>query len=199
MRRFAGNQEMEKNTMTTYRAPLALMLGTFAMFGCWQQLDQGASAGVTSVAVNTKDGLGAKFPEMTTTPAIGETAADNGDPSTFAANGCAKDEFDTQTALNTYCQNCHEGGSNGNFQGVADIMTLVNKPASAKYPAGTMFIVPGDPANSLIFKRITALEMPPPTSDVTNPIPHPTISDMSVLQQWIMCLNSTSTPAPAAN
>ena len=185
--------------MTTYRAPLALMLGTFAMFGCWQQIDEGASAGVVSVNVNPKDGLGAKFPAMTTKPAIGKTAADNGDPTTFADSGCAKDEFDTQTALNLYCQNCHLGGSNGNFQGVNDIMSLVNKAASSKYPAGTKFIVPGDPANSLIFKRITALEMPPPSSDVESQLPHPTISDMSVLEQWIMCLGSAPAPTAASD
>ncbi len=67
-------------------------------------------------------------------------------------------------------------------------MSLVNKPASIKYPAtsGPSSSCRAIHANSLIFKRITAGEMPPPSSDVTNPIPHPTISDMSVLQQWIM-------------
>lgn len=174
--------------MTKYRAPLALLLGSLSMFGCWQQLDSSASSGIISVNVDPKGGLGAKFPDMTTTPEIGEVAADNGDPTSFAKSGCDKDQFDTQAMMNNDCANCHETGSNGNFQGVNDITTLINKTASTKYPAGTKFIVPGDPANSLIFKRIMALEMPPPSSDVTNQLPHPTISDMSVLQQWIMCM-----------
>jgi hypothetical protein len=194
MRRFAGNQEMENKKMKMHRAPLALLLGTFTVFGCWQKLDENASSGVTQVNIDPNGGIGAKFPIETTTPEIGETALDNGDNATTAATGCEKDAFDTQTMLKTDCEGCHQVGANGNLQGIDDMMSLVNKPASSKYPAGTMFIVPGDPANSLIFKRILAMEMPPPSSDVGSQLPHPSISDMSVLQQWIMCLkNSGST------
>lgn len=191
MRRFAGNQEMENNKMTTYRAPLAMLLVTFAMFGCWQQVDEGASAGITPVTT-TGGGLGAKFPVETTTPEIGKTALDNGDNATTAATGCDKTAFDTQTELSFFCDNCHQVGANGNFQGVDDITTLINKSASSKYP-GMKLIVPGDPTNSLIFKRVLSQEMPP-ASDVTNQIPHPSISDMSVLQQWIMCIGAAPSP-----
>jgi len=110
MRRFAGNQEMENNTMTMYRAPMALLLGTFMTVGCWQQLDQNASSGVTQVNVNPADGIGAKFPVETTTPEIGETALDNGDPATTAATGCDKDKFDAQEILSKDCDGCHQIG-----------------------------------------------------------------------------------------
>jgi hypothetical protein len=197
MRRFAGNHEMENNKMTTYRASLPLLLVTFTMFGCWQQIDEGASAGITPVTT-TGGGLGAKFPIDTETPEIGKTALDNGDNATVAATGCEKDAFDTQLALKTFCEGCHQVSTNGNLQGIDDITSLINKPASSKF-MGWKFIVPGDPANSLIFKRVLALEMPPASSDVNNPIPHPSISDMSVLQQWIMCLATPSAPAAPAN
>jgi len=181
--------------MTMYRAPLALLLGTFMTVGCWQQLDQNASSGVTQVNVDTAGGIGAKFPVKTTTPEIGETALDNGDPNTTAATGCDKDQYDTQQILSKDCDGCHQVGANGNLQGIDDIMTLINKAASNKF-MGQKFIVPGDPANSLIFKRVTSFEMPPPSSDVGSQMQYPTISDMSVLQQWIMCLANTT---PATN
>jgi hypothetical protein len=190
MRRFAGNQE--NNTMKMYRAPLALLLGTFMTVGCWQKLDENASSGIIQVNVDTAGGIGAKFPVETTTPEIGKTALDNGDNASTATDGCDKDQFDTQAMIKTDCEGCHQVGANGNLQGIDDIMSLINKPASSKF-AGWKFIVPGDPANSLIFKRVTALEMPPPSSDVQNQLPHPSISDMSVLQQWIMCLGNAPT------
>jgi hypothetical protein len=189
MRRFAGNQEMENNKMKMHRAPLALLLGTFTVFGCWQKLDEHASDGVQNVNIDPAGGIGAKFPTETTTPEIGQTAAENGDPNTFATSGCDKDKTDTQTVLKNDCENCHQVGANGNFQGVDDIMTLINKAASVKY-TGQKFIVPGDPSHSLIFQRVLAGEMPPPSSDVTVIVPRPSISDMSVLQQWIMCLSN---------
>jgi len=103
MRPFARNQEMENNTMTMYRAPLALLLGTFMTVGCWQQLDQNASSGITQVNVDPSGGIGAKFPVETETPAIGETALDNGDPDTTAKSGCDKNAFDGQKMLSEMC------------------------------------------------------------------------------------------------
>lgn len=191
MRRFAGNQEME-NKMTTYRAPLALLLVSFAMFGCWQKIDDGASAGITPVTT-TGGGIGAKFPVETTTPEIGEVAADNGDPTSTATSGCDKTAFDGQTMLSTFCDGCHQTGSIGNLVGIDTAATsLVGKGASSKYP-GWKYIVAGSPETSLIYDRIVmAGDMPPPsTSDSV--VPHPSISDMSVLRQWILtCMAAPS-------
>ena len=103
--------------MTMYRAPLALLLGTFMTVGCWQQLDQNASSGITQVNVDPAGGIGAKFPIETETPAIGETALDNGDPDTTAKSGCDKDAFDGQQMLSEDCDGCHHGRSDRQPEG----------------------------------------------------------------------------------
>jgi hypothetical protein len=200
MRRFAGNQEME-NKMTTYRAPLALVLVTFAVtfgtFGCWQQIDEGASAGITPVTT-TGGGIGAKFPTDTTTPEIGEVAADNGDPTSTAPNGCAKTAFDGQAILSGFCDSCHQTGSLGNLVGIDTAATsLVNRSASIKY-SGWKYIVAGAPEMSLIYERVAiAGDMPPPsTSDAV--VAHPSVSDMSVLRQWIATCMAAA-PAGSGN
>jgi hypothetical protein len=188
MRRFARNQEMENKTMTMYRAPLALLLGTFMTVGCWQQLDQNASSGITQVNVDPAGGIGAKFPVETETPAIGETALDNGDPDTTAKSGCDKDAFDGQKMLSEMCDGCHMGGAIGNLKGIDTAQaSLIGVEASSMYP-GWKYLVAGDPNKSLIYHRIAVTQDMPPPSTVDSPIKHPSISDMSVLQQWIMCM-----------
>ena len=188
MRRFAGNQEMENKKMKMHRAPMALLLGTFAVFGCWQQLDEHASDGVQNITVDTAGGIGAKFPTATETPQIAETALDNGDPDSFASSGCAKDAFDGQKMLSAMCDGCHMSGALGNLVGIdTAAMSLVGKEASSVYP-GWKYLVAGDPSKSLIFHRVAVVQDMPPPSTGDSPLPHPSISDMSVLQQWIMCM-----------
>jgi len=191
MRRFAGNQEME-NKMTTYRAPLALLLVSFAMFGCWQKIDDGASAGIIPVTT-TDNGIGAKFPVDTTTPEIGEVAADNGDATSTAKTGCDKTAFDGQAMLSFFCDGCHQQGAIPNLVGIdTAAMSLVGREASSKYP-GQKYIVVGSPETSLIYQRIVmSADMPPPTT-LDAPVPHPSISDMSVLRTWILtCMAAPS-------
>jgi hypothetical protein len=189
MRRFAGNQEME-NKMKMYRAPLALLLGTFTVFGCWQKLDENASSGITPVSADQGGGIGAKFPVDTTTPEIGETAAENGDPNTTAPDGCSKDAFDGQAMLTKMCDGCHMSGAIGNLVGIDTAQaSLVGKEASSMY-AGWKYLVAGDPSKSLIYQRVAVRQDMPPPSTVDSPLPHPSISDMSVLQQWIMCMGN---------
>jgi hypothetical protein len=186
---------MENNTMKMYRAPLALLLGTFMTVGCWQELDQNASSGITQVNVDPAGGIGAKFPVETATPDIGKTALDNGDPDKIATSGCDKDAFDGQQMLSTFCDGCHMGGAIGNLKGIDTAQaSLIGVEASSMYP-GWKYLVAGDPNKSLIYHRIAVTQDMPPPSTVDSPIPHPTISDMSVLQQWIMCMANSSSGA----
>jgi hypothetical protein len=183
---------MENNTMTMYRAPLALLLGTFMTVGCWQQLDQNASSGITQVNVDPAGGIGAKFPVETTTPEIGKTALDNGDPDQVATSGCDKDAFDAQNMLSTFCDGCHMSGSIGNLKGIDTAQaSLIGVEASSMYP-GWKYLIAGDPNKSLIYHRVAVTQDMPPPSTADSPILHPSISDMSVLQQWIMCMANTS-------
>ena len=178
--------------MKMYRAPLALLLGTFTVFGCWQQLDEHASDGVTNVAVDQNGGIGAKFPVETQTPEIGQTALDNGDNASTAATGCDKDAFDGQTMLKTFCDGCHMSGALGNLKGIDTAQaSLIGLEASSNFP-GWKYLIAGDPNKSLIYHRIAVTQDMPPPSTVDSPIPHPSISDMSVLQQWIMCMANSS-------
>ncbi len=181
--------------MTKYRAPLVLLLGTFAMYGCWQKLDENAAIDTTSINVDPKGGIGAKFPVNTDTPEIGENPADNGDPTSTTTDPCKKTADDGQAILSNYCDGCHQAGAIGNLVGIdTAAASLIDKGASSAYP-GWKYLVAGDPDKSLIFHRVAVVQDMPPPSTVDAPIMHPTISDMSVLQQWIMCMGA----APAAD
>ena len=107
------------------------------------------------------------------------------DPANLPNPGCAQTCADAQAILKYTCADCHDGGSDGNLTRVLDYHGLVNVPASAKYPPGEVLVLPGDPDHSLLYQRIVSKEMPPPSSDVSNALPAPSVSDMSTLFEWI--------------
>jgi hypothetical protein len=201
-----SNTNREFNQMTT-RAPLLSVLGSFAMMmtatttmmttGCMQQLDSHASDGITNVNVDPKGGLGAPFAVETTTPEIGVVANDNGDATETTTNACDKNRADAKQIRTTFCNKCHQ--SMGIVPGLDDIddeTTFINMPADpAKFP-GWKFVVPGDLSKSLIYQRVVVQGDMPPPSTIDAPVPHPSISDMSVLRDWILCMGSDSAAAP---
>jgi len=109
------------------------------------------------------------------------------DPNNLPA-GCDTICVQAQQVLQQDCAACHAvGNTNGMSSGsITDYHALVNVRASSMYLPGTFYVVPGDPDNSLIYKRIIDGEMPPAASEVGSyPLPRPTTSDESALLQWI--------------
>jgi hypothetical protein len=89
------------------------------------------------------------------------------------------------------CVGCHEGdGSLGApLTHILEDAQLINTMANQAAFPGWKYIVPGDPEHSLIYHRAAVVQdMPRKSTDVTGVNVALTISDMSVLRAWIMCL-----------
>jgi hypothetical protein len=109
--------------------------------------------------------------------------------------------------LTKNCAGCHGGGASaqeGKFDCVLDFKKLImmtsNTVKDPKDPSRFMhFVVPGDPDDSRLYVRVALGEMPPPVRFPLPEIPRPTISDVSVLREWISsCMGGgASSPGPA--
>jgi serine/threonine-protein kinase len=77
-----------------------------------------------------------------------------------------------QKVLQNACFRCHgeNGAKEGGFNYVLDIKQMIERKK----------IVPGDPAKSKLFKRISQQEMPPEGEK-----PQPSAGDIAVIKQWI--------------
>jgi hypothetical protein len=191
----------EKMKMTT-RAPLLLALGTLAVTGCLQKLDAGASSGTTPITETDGGGIGAPFQIIETTPPIAIKSDPNtGDPvGPTTDDPCVKVIQDSVDIRTHACGLCHEASTpTGTALGsplnhILENDSVVGVMANQASFPGWKYIVPGDPENSLIYHRAAVVQdMPKVVSDPTMQSPHLSISEMSVLRQWIMCLG-----APAA-
>ena len=98
--------------------------------------------------------------------------------------------------LTRNCAGCHGGRTPGERSGfppfdyVLDPNKLVTSIASTTPPM--RFVAPGEPLLSFVYFRIRRGEMPPATPAL---LPRPTISDMSVLEEWIAhCLGPKLPP-----
>jgi mono/diheme cytochrome c family protein len=117
----------------------------------------------------------------------------NGDTTT---DSCVATGLQAHAILQNSCAGCHGGDGPGARQGqppfdfVLDDARLttvrsvnvkdVNDPTK-----GMLFVAPGNPDDSRIYRRIVAGEMPPMLPIGVKQPPRPTISDMSILQTWI--------------
>ena len=94
-----------------------------------------------------------------------------------SADPCDSTRVQALAILKADCAGCHEApASTGNFNFVLDVNTLITTNSST----GAKFVAPGDPADSRIYQRIAAGEMPPPGVS-----PRPSTSDISLLSNWI--------------
>jgi len=190
MRRSSTNPELNK---MTYRAPLFLGLAMITMFGCLQKLDQGADDGTTNISVDPNGGLGAPFPIDTKTPVIGIVADDSGEPTQTSTDPCDKLKADAVQIRTTFCSKCHQDKGITPMDDVENDASLINHDASSAYP-GWKYVVPGDLTKSLLYDRIVVKgSMPPPTT-IDAPVLQPSISDMSVIRDWILCMGASSAP-----
>ncbi len=175
---------------------------TMTTTGCLQQLDAHASDGITNATVDPTQGIGGPFPIKEDTPPIAVNSDPNtGDPvGDTTTDPCVKTLSDASAVLNRACKGCHEAATaEGKALGspldhILNSDAIVNTMSTSGAFPGWKYIVPGDPENSLIYHRVAVVQdMPKQAPDATSTTLKVTISEMSVLRAWIMCLG----PAPA--
>jgi len=87
--------------------------------------------------------------------------------------------------LTKNCGGCHAGGMNqGDFNFLLDLTKLTMTYSKITTPP-ILFVAPGDPAHSRIYLRAWKKEMPPKDVPGQPNYPRPTVSDVSVLHNWI--------------
>ncbi len=175
-----------------HRLPLAVRLGgALLALGCYQELNPNAAQSPT-----------APTPGLTTntrTPPIevdftGRTTNDS----------CQVTVEQATKILEDNCAGCHSGrdlnARQGQFDFLFDFERLKAAPSSVadlRDAAKKMrFAAPGDPDNSRVYGRISRGEMPPPDVIGLGPRPRPTVSDISLLRQWITaCMGGPAPPS----
>jgi hypothetical protein len=168
----------------------SLMVGGVAV-GLFVPLLSGCGLGVLSKTPNPD--------AAPNTPPVKLVACD---PDNLPQPSCAQTCMDAQTIIGNDCAACHETGAIGDLTNPADYHSLSNVQASSKFP-GWVYVRPGDPDHSLIYKRIAIDGDMPPPSTPGAPLPHPSVSDISVLREWIQsCIPNVpgydaGTPPPA--
>ena len=116
------------------------------------------------------------------------------DPANLPNPSCAQTCAQAQTAMETLCDGCHQTGALGNLANPADYHSLSNVQASSRFP-GQVYVRPGDPDHSLIYERMAILGDMPPPSTLDSPVPQPSVSDLSVLREWIQsCIPNVPGP-----
>ena len=169
-----------------------LLLGAaLAVAGCYQPLDTGAARGGPSPTA-----VAAVHTVALETPPI--ALDDQGNTTT---DPCVPTRAQSRALLATYCARCHGGQSAEAHKGrppfdfVLDAVRLKTATsATAKDPATAQparFLVPGVPRRSRLYLRIADGEMPPADVVGLPSNPRPTISDVSILYEWIAhCIGS---------
>src|SRR5215831_17505444 len=184
----------------TRRAPLLLVLCAPFASACFQKLDDSASREFdpnAAVVVPDGGGSGAPFPINLTTPDIGKTANESGDVTATSPTACDKVKGDAHDIRQRVCSPCHEGaGAQGApLTFILEDEMIINGKSTSAANAGKTYIIPGDPDNSLIYRRAAIIQdMPPGSTDVRNPATSLSISDFSILRSWILnCTGASQT------
>ena len=164
------------------RIPLMLLFLFALLAAACQNLDSDAASGSLDE--------GEDPPVALDTPPI---ELPNGDTT---ADPCVLTSLQATDILTKNCSGCHGGGSPGARQGQPPFDYVLDTEAlkgarSASVPdplepdKGMRFLRPGDPENSRLFVRVAGGEMPPELPIGVDPIPRPTLSDASLLYNWI--------------
>lgn len=131
-------------------------------------------------------------PVVTETPPIQTRDGSTDDP-------CVQTTQQAYRIRETFCSSCHAPpASFGGFNFILDDAKLVDPTVGisnkTRDDAGKLvrLIIPGDPDNSWIYQRVQHTlaaprgQMPPLNTDPTLPQnPRPSVSDISVLREWI--------------
>src|SRR5579859_3823031 len=191
--------------MQTSKSSLVYRLATFAMpcvllaSACFlkQELDEGAARGsarVNQVATGNDVGSSAGGTSIDPSTTGAGMLGSGGGPGTGGSAGggfdaspdaCEMTRSAARDVLQNDCAGCHESpNKEGNFDFILELDKLRTMVASTNVP----FVTPGDTANSRIYQRISAGEMPP-----AGKMPRPSPADVMVIGQWITsCFDGTS-------
>jgi len=185
----------------------------------------GVGSGGTTPSPDAGTGAGGEAPppeeEVTLigTPEIEYVTPDGGAATT--TDPCEATTAHATTILLRSCTPCHGGGP-GRMQGVPpfdyvlDLERLMGARSTAipdptappenqdpRLPGflGMRFLIPGDPVNSRIYFRMSRGEMPPlPADGLPDVRFRPTISDFSVIREWIAsCLEEPEVQGDAGD
>jgi hypothetical protein len=193
----------------------AVVAACVAVAGCLEEIDTTAASGPGLGAASTDAGApldaytswqicqspscdqpSGDIPFLDTTPAIylpdGSTTTNPCDDVEQAAIGLRQ----------TYCTSCHESPANqGGIDFILDdtrLVGAVSQTATDDAGKSLHLVVPGDPAHSWLYARVTAglagsaAGMPPPSAQGGAGISHCTAADLSVLYGWILaCVPGT--------
>jgi hypothetical protein len=147
---------------------------------CLQELDPKAA----SATASSPDAGG-----LQTSIGVPTIGLDPNDDTATTDDPCVKTANDAHHVLATYCAKCHDQGASSQgvprFDFLLDDQALINNIWTVGGEQ-RRFVVPGDPDHSWIYLRPLYGTMPPPSTDLRNPAnPAPTLSDLSVLRDWI--------------
>ncbi len=161
---------------------LSLLLTSFST-GCFQELDSGAA---DEFAEPQERDPNAGPTTALEDPTIGLDLDDEG---LTTDDPCVKVKQDAHAVLGTYCATCHDQGDASSGVPKFDFVMDEQRLTQETWTVGAesrRFLVPGDPDSSWLYLRPLLGTMPPIQTDLRNAdAPRPTISDLSVLREWI--------------
>jgi hypothetical protein len=181
-------------------SPVWLSLCASSALGCFyatldhDELDSKAAGDSTRTAALEPD-AGSGRTVALDTPPIELVEGDTRD-------SCVATTEQARAILQRNCSGCHAPpAAMGGFRSVLDFPVLVTLTSTTQRDLLTgepvRLVIPGDPDGSRLYRRAAGGEMPPMRDASLPPLPRPTISDISVLRQWIgVCLPDVPAPAP---
>jgi hypothetical protein len=168
------------------RSPLRLgacshLLGGLLLTGCVYVLD---SEELDAKAAGDPVEETVEFTVALETPAV--ELNDGG----LASDSCVLTNDQVRAILTRSCASCHAPpGGAGGFRSILDWPTLITAlSATATDPVSgnpVRLLVPGEPDQSRLYARLSRGEMPPRLDPALPQLPRPTISDVSVVREWI--------------
>jgi hypothetical protein len=174
-----------------------VVLGAPAIFlaaACVQQLDTQAASGTPDAGADPPKEVPLSTVILPGPPPFG--FFDESGQLTSSNDVCDVTRAQARAILTHNCAGCHGGRTPGEragsppFDYVLDPNKLVMAISTTTPPM--RFIAPGEPLLSRVYLRIRHGEMPPASPPQ---LPRPTISDMSVLEEWIAhCLGPKLPP-----
>lgn len=162
-------------------SPVLLFFAAFFAEGCGlQPIDSGADDETEIPSGPEEPATLLEDPEIALDPA--DESATTDDP-------CAKTDRDAHFVLETYCAGCHDQGAASSGVPRFDFVLDREQLTQATWTVGSeerRFLVPGRSTESWLYLRPLLGTMPPISTDLRNmTYPRPTISDLSILREWI--------------
>jgi hypothetical protein len=182
---------------------ISLGLSASCLLGCFYStldhdgLDAKAAGPAPEEIASLQPDAGSGFTVALDTPPIevdfdGETTRDS----------CVVTTAQARAILEANCAPCHAPpAAMGGFRSILDFPVLVTLTSSTLRDPITgepvRLVIPGDPDGSRLYRRAAGNEMPPMRDASLPPLPRPTISDISILRQWIQeCLPEAPATPP---